>query len=176
MDFTALELPGAYVIDITPHRDDRGFFARLFCEQEFADRQLVTRFPQDSLSYNARAGTVRGMHFQSAPAEETKVVRCTAGAVIDVLVDLRRDSPTYLGTVGVELTAANRRALYIPAGLAHGFQTLLPDSELHYMIDTPYVAAAARGVRWNDPSFRIEWPLPISVIADKDLQFPDWQR
>lgn len=175
MEFSPLGLPGVYLVDTVPHRDHRGFFARLFCEKEFGDKHLVSRFSQHSVSYNARSGTVRGMHFQAAPAGETKIVRCIAGAVMDVIVDLRRDQPTYLKWIGVELSAANRRALYIPTGLAHGFQTLAPDSELLYLIDKPYVPEAARGVRWNDPAFQVEWPQSITVIAEKDMQFPDWQ-
>jgi dTDP-4-dehydrorhamnose 3,5-epimerase len=173
--FKELDLIGAYLVDIEPRADDRGFFARTFCEDEFASSGLVTRFPQASISYNARRGTVRGMHFQAAPHEETKLVRCVTGAVYDVIVDVRPNSPTYLRSMGVELSAKNRSALYIPRGFAHGFQTLVDDSELLYMIDVNYVAEAARGVRWNDPSINVNWPDPIEVIADRDASFPDWQ-
>jgi dTDP-4-dehydrorhamnose 3,5-epimerase len=173
--FKELDLIGAYLVEIEPRADERGFFARTFCEDEFAAAGLSTRFPQTSISYNARRGTVRGMHFQAAPNEETKLVRCVAGAVYDVIVDMRPNSRTYLRSMGVELSAKNRSALYIPTGFAHGFQTLMDDSELLYMIDVNYVAEAARGVRWNDPSFRVEWPDPINVISGRDEQFPDWQ-
>jgi dTDP-4-dehydrorhamnose 3,5-epimerase len=173
--FSELSLQGAYLVEIEPRADERGFFARTFCEAEFAAVGLVNYFPQASVSYNKRRGTVRGMHFQASPHEETKLVRCLAGAVYDVIVDLRPNSPTYRRSVGVELSAKNRSALYIPKGFAHGFQSLLDDSELLYMIDVGYVADAARGVRWNDPSISVRWPNPIEVIADKDNQFPDWQ-
>jgi dTDP-4-dehydrorhamnose 3,5-epimerase len=173
--FKKLDLAGAYLVQIEPRADERGFFARTFCEDEFAAEGLVTRFPQASISYNARRGTIRGMHFQAEPHGETKLVRCVAGAVFDVIVDVRPSSPTYLRSIGVELSAKNRSALYIPRGFAHGFQTLADDSELLYMIDVNYVAAAARGVRWNDPSLNVSWPDPIKVIADRDASFPDWQ-
>jgi dTDP-4-dehydrorhamnose 3,5-epimerase len=173
--FTELSLQGAYLVEIEPRADERGFFARTFCEDEFAAAGLVSRFPQASVSYNARRGTVRGMHFQAPPHEETKLVRCLAGAVHDVIVDLRPASPTYRRSVGLELSAQNRSALYIPRGFAHGFQSLADDSELLYMIDVNYVADAARGVRWNDPFIDVSWPDPIEVIADRDNSFPDWQ-
>jgi dTDP-4-dehydrorhamnose 3,5-epimerase len=172
--FTEL-LQGAYLVEIEPRADERGFFARTFCEDEFAAAGLVSRFPQASVSYNARRGTVRGMHFQAAPHEETKLVRCLAGAVHDIIVDLRPASPTYRRSIGLELSAQNRSALYIPRGFAHGFQSLTDDSELLYMIDVNYVAEAARGVRWNDPFIDVCWPDPIEVIADRDNSFPDWQ-
>jgi dTDP-4-dehydrorhamnose 3,5-epimerase len=173
--FKPLDLIGAYLVEIEPQADERGFFARTFCEDEFAAAGLVTRLPQTSISYNARRGTVRGMHFQAAPHQETKLVRCIAGAVYDVIVDVRPESATYLRSLGVELSAKSRSALYIPAGFAHGFQTLADDSELLYMIDVNHVAEAARGVRWNDPLLRVEWPDPIKVISPRDLKFPDWQ-
>ena len=175
MRFTELSLPGAYLVEIEPRSDARGFFARTFCEDEFAAAGLVSRFPQASVSYNARRGTVRGMHFQAAPHEETKLVRCLAGSVHDVIVDLRPASPTYRRSIGVELSAQNRSALYIPRGFAHGFQSLADDSELLYMIDVNYVAEAAQGVRWNDPFIDVSWPDPIEVIADRDASFPNWQ-
>lgn len=175
MRFTELSLKGAYLVEIEPRSDERGFFARTFCEDEFAAAGLVSRFPQASVSFNARRGTVRGMHFQAAPHEETKLVRCLAGVVHDVIVDLRPDSPTYRRSIGLELSAQNRSALYIPKGFAHGFQSLADDSELLYMIDVNYVAKAARGVRWNDPFIDVSWPDPIVVIASRDNSFPDWQ-
>jgi dTDP-4-dehydrorhamnose 3,5-epimerase len=174
--FKELSLQGAYLVDIERLGDQRGFFARTFCETEFASAGLVSRFPQSSVSYNAKRGTVRGMHFQASPHEETKLVRCLAGAVFDVIVDLRPNSSTYLRSIGVELSAQNRSALYIPKGFAHGFQALSDDSELLYMIDVAYVATAARGVRWNDPLLDVQWPEPITVIAGRDAEYPDWQR
>ncbi|WP_020176002.1 dTDP-4-dehydrorhamnose 3,5-epimerase [Methyloferula stellata] len=175
MRFEPLAIPGAYVIKIEPYTDDRGFFARTFCAEEFAGQGLVDHFAQTSISFNARRGTIRGMHFSVEPHAETKIVRCTAGAIHDVIVDLRQGSETYLHSAGIELSAQNRRAIYIPAGLAHGFQVLADATEVLYMIDIPFVAAAARGIRWNDPAIEIDWPEPISVISERDLQFPDWK-
>jgi dTDP-4-dehydrorhamnose 3,5-epimerase len=172
--FEELALAGAYIVEPELHTDQRGFFARMFCEEEFATKGLTSRFPQSSISFNACRGTVRGMHFSVAPHEETKLVRCTAGVIYDVIVDLRSKSATYLNTIAVELSAQNHRALYIPTGLAHGFQALEDHTEVFYMIDTPFVPGAARGLRWNDPSICITWPEPITVISERDLQFPDW--
>jgi dTDP-4-dehydrorhamnose 3,5-epimerase len=172
--FSELSLRGAYLVEIEPRADERGFFARTFCEDEFAAVGLVNHFPQASVSYNARRGTVRGMHFQAEPYEETKLVRCLAGNVYDVIVDLRPTSLTYRRSVGIELSAKSRSALYIPKGFAHGFQSLMDDSELLYMIDVSYVAGAARGVRWNDPSIGVEWPEPINAISDRDNAFPNF--
>jgi dTDP-4-dehydrorhamnose 3,5-epimerase len=163
-----------FLVEPERHADDRGFFARTFCEAELAAAGLVNRFSQSSISFNARRGTVRGMHFARPPHEETKLVRCTAGAIHDVVVDLRRDSPTYLKSAAARLSADNRHALYIPRGLAHGFQTLADDTEVLYMIDVPYVAGAGAGVRWNDPALAVAWPEPIAIIADRDMAYPDW--
>jgi dTDP-4-dehydrorhamnose 3,5-epimerase len=176
MRFEILAIAGAYLIELEPHADERGFFARSFCEDEFSAMGLVNRFAQSSISFNARRGTVRGMHFSAAPYEETKLVRCTAGAIHDVIVDLRADSPTYLEAISVELSVSNHRALYIPATLAHGFQALTDDTEVLYMIDRPFIAGSARGIRWNDSALNIVWPEPITAISQKDLQFPDWIR
>ncbi|MDP4025858.1 dTDP-4-dehydrorhamnose 3,5-epimerase family protein [Methylobacterium sp. NEAU 140] len=167
-------LPGAYRIGISPHSDTRGFFARTACEETLEARGLVGHFRQSSVSFNHRRGTVRGMHFSIAPHAETKLVRCTMGAIHDVIVDLRVGSPTYLRAVSVELTAGNRAALYIPAGFAHGFQTLLDDTEVLYMIDRTFVADAARGLRWNDPALDVTWPEPVTIIAERDRTYPDW--
>lgn len=169
-------ISGCFLVDIEPRADERGFFARTHCEEEFAARDLVGRFRQSSISFNARSGTVRGLHFSVGPMEETKLVRCTAGVICDVLVDVRLESPTYLRSVMVELSAENRTSLYVAAGVAHGFQTLRADTEILYMIDKPYAAEAARGVRWNDPALTIAWPEPISVISERDLAYPDWVR
>ena len=175
MIFTESPLRGAHLIDMTRMEDERGFFARAFCADEFAAHGLAAHMDQCSVSFNAKSGTLRGLHFQAAPHDEEKLVRCTGGAIFDVIVDIRIESPTYRRWFGAELTAANRRALYIPKGFAHGFQSLRDDSELLYMIDVGYVAGAARGVRWNDPAIDVQWPVPIEVIADKDNEFPDWQ-
>ena len=167
-------LPGAFVIDVEPLGDERGFFARLWSAEVFAARQLVTQLDHVSVSFNNRAGTLRGMHYQAPPFAETKLVRCIRGAIFDVAVDLRPHSSAYRKWTGVELTADNRRALYIPAGCAHGFLTLTPDAEVLYMIDAPYSAAHGRGVRWNDPAFGIRWPGPVEMINDRDAGYPDF--
>jgi dTDP-4-dehydrorhamnose 3,5-epimerase len=173
--FEELALKGAYLAKIEPAADERGFFARTFCRDEFAAHDLVAGVLQASISFNNRRGTVRGMHFSVAPYAETKLFRCTAGAIYDVIVDLRPDSATYLDAIGIELSAGNRHALYIPTGFAHGFQTLKDETEVLYLIDTPYVASAARGIRWNDPAIKIDWPEPITMISERDRQFPDWK-
>lgn len=169
-------IDGCFLAEIESHADDRGFFARTHCEEEFAAKGLIGRFQQSSVSVNTRRGTVRGMHFSVGPSEETKLVRCTSGAIHDVLVDLRRGSPTYMRRAAFDLSAQNRTALYVAAGIAHGFQTLQDASEVLYMIDKSYSADAARGVRWNDPALAITWPEPISIISQRDLAYPDWER
>ena len=176
MRFSELVLPGVYLVDVERLNDERGFFARTVSRDEFHGRGLVADFAQSSISFNTRRGTVRGMHYAVTPAAETKLVRCTGGAICDVVLDLRPDSHSYRRWQAVTLSAGDHRALYIPVGVAHGFQTLADDTEVLYMIDPAYVAAAARGVRWNDPAFDIAWPEPISVISDKDLGFPDYRR
>lgn len=176
MRFEALPLAGAYRVVPEPQADARGFFARTACAEDFAARGLVGAFAQSSVSYNARRGTVRGLHFAAEPHAETKLVRCTAGAIHDVIVDLRPDSETYLRSYGTELSAGNRHALYIPVGFGHGFQALSDDAEVLYMIDRPYVAGSARGLRWTDPSLNVAWPEPVTVIAARDLAYPDWVR
>jgi dTDP-4-dehydrorhamnose 3,5-epimerase len=172
MNFAPCPLEGAVVIDIAPARDERGFFARTFCAREFAARGLAADLRQCSVSFNARRGTLRGLHFQAAPHEEDKLVRCTAGAVFDVIVDLRPGSATRHDWFGLELSAANRRALYVPRGFAHGFLSLAPDTELLYMISADYVPDAARGVRWNDPAIGIAWPAAPAVISARDAAYP----
>lgn len=169
MRFCELDIAGAYLIDVEPHRDERGLFARTFCAREFEERGLIPLFAQCSTSFNARRGTLRGLHYQAAPHEETKVVRCTAGAIFDVIVDLRPGSATHLKWYGAELTAANRRMMYIPSGVAHGFQTTLDDTEVFYQISAEYVASASRGQRWNDPAFAIRWPDPHGpILSERD--------
>lgn len=174
MRFTPLTLPGAYLLDIEPLHDERGFFARTFCREEFLAHGLSPELVQCSVSYNLRRGTLRGMHYQAEPDAEAKLVRCTRGAIYDVLLDLRPASPTYLQWTAVELTAANRRMVYIPDGLAHGFQTLEDDTEVFYQMSHPYVPGAARGVRWDDPAFAIHWPPAERIISPKDLTYPDF--
>jgi dTDP-4-dehydrorhamnose 3,5-epimerase len=154
--------------------DARGAFARSFCEKEFAANGLATRFVQHSRSISAARGTLRGMHFQRAPHEEAKLVSCVKGGIWDVIIDLRPDSPSFRRWQGFELTAGNRDQLYVPQGFAHGFQTLSDDTEVHYLISACYEADAAGGVRYDDPAFGIAWPLPVSVIADKDRNWPDF--
>jgi dTDP-4-dehydrorhamnose 3,5-epimerase len=155
--------------------DERGFFARTFCRREFEARGLNPRLAQCSVSFNRRKGTLRGMHFQRAPHREAKLVRCTAGAIYDAIIDLRPASPTFLRHAGVELTAENRRALYVPEGFAHGFQTLADGTEVFYQMSEPYAPQAAAGVRWDDAAFGVRWPLRVSVIAKRDEEYPDFR-
>lgn len=173
MIFRELELAGAFVVAPEPARDERGFFARIFCEEEFGRHGLETRFPQSSVSYNARRHTLRGMHFQRAPAEEVKLVRCTAGAIYDVIVDLREGSPTHRRWAAVELSAENRLTLYIPEGFAHGFQTLTDGAEVAYDISRPYTPGLAGGLRYDDPALAIRWPeAPERIMNERDGAWP----
>jgi dTDP-4-dehydrorhamnose 3,5-epimerase len=175
MRFSKTELEGAYVIDLTPIEDARGFFARAWCAREFGEHGLETRVAQANLSFNKQQGTIRGMHFQRSPHEEVKFVRCTRGALYDVIIDLRPESVTYRGWLGVELSAGNGRMLYVPRGFAHGFQTLVDDTETFYMVSEFYTPGAEGGVRWDDPAFSIGWPLgPPTQISDKDSSWPDF--
>lgn len=176
MKFEHMGIPGVWVLDLERREDERGFFARTFCETEFAGQGLVTRFVQSNLSSNRKRGTLRGLHLQNEPKPEVKLVRCVQGAVYDVVVDLRRDSPTYCQWAGVELSAANGRALYIPAGIAHGFQTLEDNTDLYYHMGEFYDPSLAAGVRWNDPAFGIVWPVADPVLSGKDAAYPDFQR
>lgn len=173
MQFTPLELAGAFVVDVDVHEDSRGLFARTFCAEEFAGHGLAAAFPQCNVSYNARRGTLRGMHLQDAPHAEAKLVRCVRGAIFDVILDLRPGSPTHAQWVAEELTAENRRALYIPEGMAHGFLSLTDGSEVFYQMSTSHSAAHARGVRWNDPSFGITWPLDRAGVSAPILSARD---
>jgi len=173
MIFTALSLGDAWMIEPERIQDERGFFARTFSSEEFRTRGLVTAIAQCSVSYNRRRGTLRGLHFQAPPHAEVKSVTCTRGAVFDVIVDLRRDSPTFKRWVSVELSAENRRVVYIPEGFAHGFQTLVDDAEVFYQISTGYVSDAARGIRWDDPDLAVAWPAADTrVISARDLGLP----
>jgi dTDP-4-dehydrorhamnose 3,5-epimerase len=170
--FQESPLAGAHTIEMDRREDGRGFFARSYCAEEFAARGLATVMPQSSVSFNARRGTLRGMHYQAEPHAEDKLVRCTAGAIYDVIVDLRPTSPTLWRWFGLELSAANHRALYVPKGLAHGFVTLRDETEVLYMISVPYVAGCERGVRWNDPAIGISWPMAPSVVSARDAAYP----
>jgi dTDP-4-dehydrorhamnose 3,5-epimerase len=172
MFFTATELKDAYIIDLDRREDNRGFFARTWAADEFESRGMVSRVVQANLSYNRTKGTLRGMHFQHAPYAETKLVRCVRGAILDVIVDLRPDSPSYKRWVGVELTAENRRALYVPEGFAHGFQTLVDDAEVMYQVSQIYTPSAEGGVRYDDPAFGIIWPLSPTEMSPKDERWP----
>lgn len=175
MIFTETKLEGAFVITPEKLEDERGFFARTWCAREFQERGLEPGLAQCSISFNEKKGTLRGMHYQVAPYEETKIVRCTRGAMYDVILDLRTDSPTYKHWLGMELTADNHQMLYIPEGFAHGFQTLCERTEVFYQISESYVPDAAAGIRWNDPAFGIEWPLEISAISERDANFANFQ-
>jgi dTDP-4-dehydrorhamnose 3,5-epimerase len=172
MIFTELPLPGAFAVDLQELRDERGFFARSYCAAEFAGKGLGPELRQCSVSYNARRGTLRGLHYQDAPHEEHKLVRCTAGAIFDVIVDIRQSSPTYRRWYGAELTMANRRSLFIPPGFAHGFVSLTDGAEVYYMISAAHAPEFSRGLRWNDPAFAIEWPLAPTVISARDAAYP----
>jgi dTDP-4-dehydrorhamnose 3,5-epimerase len=170
--FQESALPGAYTIEMDRLEDERGFFARSYCAEEFAARGLSTLMPQSSVSFNPRHGTLRGMHYQADPHAEDKLVRCTAGAVYDVIVDLRPSSPTLRRWFGVELSAVNHRSLFVPKGLAHGFITLRDDTEVLYMMSEPYVPGFERGVRWNDPAIGISWPMAPSAVSARDAAYP----
>ena len=172
MIFEPSPLAGAFVVELERREDERGFFARSFCQQEFEKHGLNPRLVQCNVSFNAKRGTLRGLHYQAKPHEEAKVVRCTQGAVFDVMVDLRPGSKTFKRWHGVELSAANRRALYIPEGLAHGFVTLTDDAELLYLMSEFYHPECARGVRWDDPAFRIEWPVANPHMSERDRTYP----
>jgi dTDP-4-dehydrorhamnose 3,5-epimerase len=172
MIFTESPLPGAYLVDMHRLPDERGFFARSYCADEFAARGLGPELRQCSISYNARKGTLRGMHYQDAPHGEHKLVRCTSGAIFDVIVDIRPASSTHCRWFGAELTADNRRSLFIPPGFAHGFVTLTDDTEVYYMISVVHAPDFSRGLRWDDPAFAIDWPLPPTVISGRDAAYP----
>jgi dTDP-4-dehydrorhamnose 3,5-epimerase len=175
MIFTETKLKGAFIVDVELKPDDRGAFARAFCAHEFEAQGLKSTVAQCNLSFNHKAGTLRGMHYQIAPACETKFIRCIKGAIYDVIVDLRPESPTYLQHIGVELTAENRRGLYIPEMFAHGYQALTDGAEVIYQVGEFYTPGCERGFRYDDPAFRLEWPLPVSVISEKDASWPRFE-
>lgn len=171
MTFTPTPVAGAFVVDLQRLEDERGFFARSFCQDEFRKQGLDPRLAQCNVSFNRKRGTLRGLHYQAAPHEEAKLVRCTQGAIWDVAVDLRHDSPSFKRWYGVELSAENRRALYVPGGCAHGFQTLSDDAEVLYLMSEFYHPESARGLPWDDPAIAIRWPLPEPILSERDRSF-----
>lgn len=174
MIFQKTSLPGVFVIEPECITDDRGFFARTWCQQEFREHGIGSKIVQAAVSFNRLRGTLRGMHYQAAPHEEEKLVRVTAGAIYDVALDLRPDSATFKQWFAVELTAVNRRSVYLPAGIAHGFQTLVDETEVTYQLSAHYAPQAARGVRHDDPTFAISWPIPPTVVSARDREFPNF--
>ncbi len=171
MIFTETKLKGAFVIDLEQRSDSRGFFARAFCQREFEAHGLKPTIAQANVAHNIHKGTLRGMHFQFPPAAETKLVRCTRGAILDIIVDLRPESPTYLQHIDVELNEDNQRALYVPERFAHGYQTLCDNTDTNYQVGEFYTPSAEAGLMYNDPRLGLKWPLPVSVISDKDQKF-----
>ena len=176
MRFTPVFLPGAMLVEPERRHDARGWFARVYCEKEFAERGLPTRMVQTNLSLTRKAGTLRGMHFQKAPDAEDKLVRCARGAIWDAIVDLRPQSPTYCQWFGAELSEDNGRMLLVPKGFAHGFVSLTDDAAVTYQVSAFYAPGSEGGARWNDPAFKIEWPVPVLDMSDKDRNWPDYQR
>lgn len=174
MNFTETNLKGAYIIDIRRIEDERGFFARGFCQNEFKTFNLNPNMVQLNIAFNHRRGTLRGMHFQKAPWEEAKLIRCTKGAIYDVIIDLRQDSPTHGEWIGAELTEENRRMLYAPEGFAHGYQTLEDNTEIYYQTSQFYAPESATGVRFDDPVFTVRWPLSVEVISNQDRNWPSY--
>jgi dTDP-4-dehydrorhamnose 3,5-epimerase len=172
MIFHKTTLKDAFVIELERRGDDRGFFARTMCQEEFMARGLDTNYVQQNTSFSAHRGTIRGMHYQLAPYTEAKLVRCIEGAIVDIIVDLRGDSSTYMKHEQFDLNAANRRQLYVPRGFAHAFQAVSDNVEVSYLVSAPYVPSAERGVRYSDPRLGIQWPLPVTVISDKDASWP----
>lgn len=176
MKYHPTPIPGLLVVELEPRGDERGFFSRAFCQNEFAQQGLFTEVAQANFSYSRDRGTLRGLHFQLPPHQEAKLVRCTRGAFLDLALDLRLDSPTFGQSWGVELSQENRLSLYVPKGCAHGFYTLQDDTEAFYLVDAFYSSSAERGIRWNDPQFQIQWPGPPVVISDRDRNHPDFDR
>lgn len=175
MIFKETKLKGAYIVELEPREDERGFFARSFCRQEFEEHGLNPAIVQNNISFSKKKGTLRGMHYQVAPYEETKLVSCTRGAIYDVIVDLREDSPTYCQWLAVELSAEKYKMLYVPAGFAHGYQTMEDNTVVSYQVSEFYQPESERGVRWDDPAFRIEWPIKQPVISSKDKSHIDFK-
>ena len=175
MLFHETNLPGVFEIHLESHPDDRGFFARTWCQKEFEDHGLNPRLVQCSISFNLRRGTLRGMHLQTAPHAEAKLVRCTRGAIYDVILDLRPSSPAYRKWFAIVLTSENRNMAYVPEGCAHGFLTLEDQTEVFYQMSEFYDEESARGVRWNDPAFRITWPEEVQIVSQKDRAYPNFE-
>jgi len=173
--FKSTSLPGAYLVEPERHEDERGFFARTWCAREFEEHGLNPDLVQCNVSFNRKLGTLRGLHYQAAPHEEAKLVRCTKGAVYDVIADLRPDSPKFREWQAFELREGNRRMLYVPEGCAHGFQSLTHDTEVFYQMSAAFHPESARTVRWNDPAFKIVWPLDVTAISQNDQCAPDYQ-
>jgi dTDP-4-dehydrorhamnose 3,5-epimerase len=176
MNFIETKFKDVYVIDPEKLEDDRGFFARTWCRREFSKRRLNSELAQCNMSFNRRRGTLRGMHYQIAPHEEAKLIRCTRGSIYNVVIDIRHDSATFTEWLAVELSAENRRMLYVGEGFANGFQTLEDNTEVHYQMSEFYVPESARGIRWNDPAFAIRWPDGRQILSDRDKSFPDYHR
>jgi dTDP-4-dehydrorhamnose 3,5-epimerase len=174
MTFTETELKGAFFIELEKKVDERGFFARTWCQKEFEAHRLVRQMVQANVSFNKKKGTLRGMHYQIAPYEEAKLLRCTKGAIYDVIIDLRPDSPTYKQWIGEELKSGNYKMLYIPENFAHGLITLEDNTEVTYQVSQFYSPGSERGVRYNDPTFGIKWPIEVLIISDKDKNWPDY--
>ena len=175
MQFTPTELAGAYIVDFQKREDSRGFFAHAWSQAEFAQHGLNSQIVDINFSYNRNRGTLRGMHFQRDPYAQVKIVRCVRGAIYDAIVDLRPSSPTFRQSIGVELTADNHRALYVPEGFGHGFQTLEDHCDVMYLVSQIYAPSAEGGVRYDDPAFAIAWPLPPTVISERDLAWPTFE-
>ncbi len=175
MDFVETKLKGAFIIELLPITDTRGFFARAWCEREFQTHGLITHFVQANLTFSLRRGTLRGLHYQVPPFQETKLVRCTQGAIYDVIVDLRSQSPTYGQWLATELSADNRKMIYIPGEFAHGYQTLVDNTEVFYQVAEFYAPESERGIRWDDPAFGIEWPVHSPpIVSEKDERWSDF--
>jgi dTDP-4-dehydrorhamnose 3,5-epimerase len=175
MKFRETNLEGAYIIEIEKLSDDRGFFARSWCRKEFEAQGLSPDLVQANVSYSYKKGTIRGMHYQIAPYQESKLIRCTRGAIYDVIIDLRPDSPTYKQWTGVELTVDNYTMFFVPKDFAHGFQTLTDETEIAYQVSQFYTPGSEKGIRYNDPNFNIQWPLEVTIISDKDRAWPDFK-
>lgn len=173
MIFSETKLKNVYLIEQERFEDDRGFFARTFCKKEFQAHGIHSTFVQCNTSFNVKKGTLRGMHYQSKPHEEAKLVRCTMGAIYDVVIDIQPESNTFREWIAVELTFVNRKMIYVPEGFAHGFLTLEDNTEVFYQISEFYTPESSRGVRWNDPAFNVQWPMDIAVISDRDSQYPN---
>jgi dTDP-4-dehydrorhamnose 3,5-epimerase len=176
MDFAKTEIGGAFLISLRRIEDHRGYFARGWCRDEFSQHGLNSKMVQLNIGFSAKKGTLRGLHYQNAPHEEAKLVRCTRGAIYDVIVDLRPESPTCGQWIAGELSAENSLMLYVPEGCAHGYQTLVDDTEMYYLTSRPYAASAARGVRYNDPVLAISWPLSVASISEADRSWPDYSQ